>query len=221
MVDYHEVKRSLKHFVKHILPVMEGIPPPNEDDRAFYPTDKDIQNHIYMAKRARMFSNLDQENLHLLIEKWRKECATSLHFFRPYREANDANTSDSGKHTLLWVHQEKWQRQLLMRYGNIICLLDATYKTTQYELPLFFLCMKTNVGYSVVGEFVVQSESTDDIQEALCILQLLGSHSILWLIIVRQKLVLLKIHFQIVVCMSVIFIESRRGRDGYETRNIN
>ena len=86
MVDYHEVKRSLKHYVKHILPVMEGIPPPNEDDRAFYPTDKDIQNHIYMAKRAHMLSNLDQENLHLLIEKWRKECATLLHFFRPYRK---------------------------------------------------------------------------------------------------------------------------------------
>ena len=58
-----------------------------------------------------------------------------------------------------------------MRYGNIICLLDVTYKTTQYELPLFFLCVKTNVRYSVVVEFVVQSESTDDIQEALCILQ--------------------------------------------------
>lgn len=86
MVDYHEVKRSLKHYVKHVLPVMKGIDPPSEDNRAFYPSDKDIQNHIYMAKRAFMLSNLDQENLHLKIENWRKECycITSLHFFRPY-----------------------------------------------------------------------------------------------------------------------------------------
>ena len=45
--------------------------------------------------------------------------------------------------------------------------MDATYKTTKYELALFFLAVKTNVGYSVVGEFVVQSETADQIAEAL------------------------------------------------------
>ena len=48
--------------------------------------------------------------------------------------------------------------------------MDATYKTTKYELALFFLAVKTNVGYSVVGEFVVQSETADQIAEALSIL---------------------------------------------------
>jgi len=168
MVNYYEVKRSLAHYVKHVLPMVEGIDPPSEDNRAFYPTDKDIQNHIYMAKKARLLSSLDQENLHLRIEEWRKKCNSSSHFFRPY-SAGDEN--DNNKQSLLWIHQEKWQQQLLMRYGNIICLLDATYKTTQYELPLFFLCVKTNVGYSVVGEFISQSESAESIQEALIILQ--------------------------------------------------
>ena len=65
----------------------------------------------------------------------------------------------------------KWQQELLMRYGNIICLLDVTYKTMQYELPLFFLCVKTNVGYSVVGEFISQIETAESIKEALVILQ--------------------------------------------------
>ena len=168
IVDYHEVKRTLAHYVKHVFPVVEGIDSPSEDDRAFYPSDKDIQNHIYMAKKARLLSNLDQENLHLQIEKWRKECVTSLHFFRPYSEGDE---NDADKQCLLWVHQEKWQQELLMRYGNIICLLDATYKTTQYELPLFFLCVKTNVGYSVVGEFISQIETAESIKEALFILQ--------------------------------------------------
>ena len=82
-----------------------------------------------------------------------------------------AITDDSSyTQTLLWVHQTEWQRELLKRYGNTISLIDATYKTTRYELALFFICVRTNVGYSVVAEFVVQSENSENIQEALTIL---------------------------------------------------
>ena len=38
---------------------------------------------------------------------------------------------------LLWVHQEDWQQKLCVKYGNTISLIDATYKTTKYDLPLF------------------------------------------------------------------------------------
>ena len=38
------------------------------------------------------------------------------------------------------------------------------------NLHCFFLAVKTNVGYSVVGEFIVQSETTEQITEALEIL---------------------------------------------------
>ena len=49
--------------------------------------------------------------------------------------------------------------------------MDATYKTTtKCELALFFLAVKTNIGYSVVGEVVVQSETADRIAETLSIL---------------------------------------------------
>ena len=47
----------------------------------------------------------------------------------------------------LLVHQEKWQKELLAKYGNDISLIDATYKTTRYDIALFFICVKTNVGY--------------------------------------------------------------------------
>ena len=40
----------------------------------------------------------------------------------------------------LWIHQEKWQKDLLIKFGNTITLIDATYKTTKYEVALFFLC---------------------------------------------------------------------------------
>ena len=63
--------------------------------------------------------------------------------------------------------QEKWQQDLLLRYGNAIFLLDATYKTTKYSLPLFFVCVKTNVDYMVVGYFVIQNEDASSIDETL------------------------------------------------------
>ena len=56
-------------------------------------------------------------------------------------------------------------------YGKDICLLDATYKTTKYSLPLFFVAVKTNVNYQVVASFVIQDESTDSITEALSMIQ--------------------------------------------------
>jgi hypothetical protein len=61
--------------------------------------------------------------------------------------------------SLLFVHQTAWQRRLLAKYGNDLCLLDATYKTTRFAVPLFFLVVKTNVDYQVVGSFVTQGES--------------------------------------------------------------
>ena len=73
---------------------------------------------------------------------------------------------------LLWVHQMPWQRELMTKYENFICLIDATYKTTRYELPLFFICVRNNAGYCVVADFIVKSECAVSIKEALLILRL-------------------------------------------------
>ena len=54
-------------------------------------------------------------------------------------------------------------------------MLDATYKTTRYNLPLFFVVVKTNVDYQIVGSFVVQSETTDAIFEVFEALSVLKS----------------------------------------------
>jgi len=48
-----------------------------------------------------------------------------------------------------------------------MCLLDATYKTTRYTVPLFFMCVRTNVDYVVVAMFVTQYEDSASIAEAL------------------------------------------------------
>lgn len=73
--------------------------------------------------------------------------------------------------TLLFVHQEKWQKDVLKCYGNTICLIDATYKTTMYDLALFFICVQTNCGYIMVAMFIIQSEKSCYIEEALNVLR--------------------------------------------------
>ena len=50
-----------------------------------------------------------------------------------------------------------------------MCLLDAAYRTTKYDLPLYFLCVRTNVCFQVVGSFVIQYENTQCITEALMV----------------------------------------------------
>ena len=46
-------------------------------------------------------------------------------------------------------------------------LLDATYKTTKYALPLFFVVIQTNVNFQVCCVIVLQEESSEMITKAL------------------------------------------------------
>ena len=80
------------------------------------------------------------------------------------------HTTDTETKEFLYVHQTAWQKQMLNKYGNHLFLLDATYKTSRYSLPLFFLCVKTNVNYQIVGSFIIQRETQISIFEALQIL---------------------------------------------------
>jgi len=166
IANTEEVKSHLKQYVLHDLCPQQK---PNITDRAYFPTTVDIRNHIYLAQRACQLSKFDQENLRLKIEQWKKDDPTSHFFYRPLVTTEDTQeeTRSSMNQTLLFVHQESWQRDLLSRYGNTISLMDATYKTTKYEIALFFITVKTNVGYSVVAEFVIQSETKENISEAL------------------------------------------------------
>ena len=80
-------------------------------------------------------------------------------------------------------------------------MLDATYKTTRYNLPLFFVVVKTNVDYQIVGSFVVQSETTDAIFEALSVLKSgtkNGTPPVSWLTIRMKKCQQLGIYSRVV-----------------------
>ena len=110
-------------------------------------------------------------NLEQKVKEWKKETPCDHFMFRGYGEAlqdpvpNSAFKEDedevkvsgiTSKQKLLFVHQAAWQKELLAKYGNNICLLDATYHTTRYALPSFFIVVKTNVDCQVVASFAIQ-----------------------------------------------------------------
>ncbi|PIK42615.1 hypothetical protein BSL78_20541 [Apostichopus japonicus] len=74
------------------------------------------------------------------------------------------------KNTFLFIYQTVQQKMLLERYGELV-LLDATYRTTKYALPLFIMVVRTNVGYTPVATFICESETTAHIAEALSIIK--------------------------------------------------
>ena len=146
-----------------------------------------------LASTDRLVKRLHYERL---IEKWRNEKSSSndRFHFRPYVEGSGVyknteftdeensddeavideeviTTAEKQQERLLFVHQTVWKSKLLSRYGQELAFLDATYKTTIYSLPLFFVAVKTNVDYIIVASFIVQDETTASITEALSILR--------------------------------------------------
>ena len=181
------MRRHIREFVRTELFPGREIPP--STSRRYHPTRKDIHNHIYRAIVKNRFARCDQTNVGAKIKLWQSQYPQDNFLFRPYEKENDEmpevdvclDDDDEEMEVkiikpltnrkLLFIHQTSWQQRLLAMYGNEICLLDATYKTTRYSLPLFFLAVKTNVDYQVVASFIIQDESTDSIKEAIGIIK--------------------------------------------------
>ena len=187
-----EMKRHLEYYVRKEL--FPGRTKPYHSNRRFYPKKCVIRNKMYKVYIKKYFSKIDQENLSEIVKNWQNENPFDKFFFRPYAQVDErvfeedteasSNVEDEesleddikvrivpSKQHLMFVHQTTFQRGLLKRYGNYACFLDATYKTTKYALPLFFLAVKTNVDYQIAGSFVIQDKRKDSIKEALQIMQ--------------------------------------------------
>ena len=139
---------------------------------------------MYKSLVKERFSKIDQEDLQEKVKLWREISPEDYFEFQPYVTYNeegeerngdddDSSRSDGEEddEDIIFAHQTKDQRRLLERYGNEISMLDATYKTTKYSLPLFFVVVKTNVDYQIVSSFVIKSETSDSIYEALSIIK--------------------------------------------------
>jgi len=172
-----EVKRHTEIFVKNCASISPKTSLTTMN-RRYHPTRRDIINFIYRCRVAQMHSRIDQENLLLKLSSWQTTRPSDSFLFRPYTDnstlsiidSDEVTCSSGGRSGLLLVHQTEWQKRLLNRYGTM-CLLDATYKTTRYAVPLFFLCVRSNVDYVVVASFVTQYEDSASIAEALNIIK--------------------------------------------------
>lgn len=151
IISSAEVRRHTQAFVRRSL--FNGKELPSLLNRRYFPTRRDYVNLIYSARTAQMKSSVDQINIESKIDEWKK--ANEHQFlFRSFIEDTSMPdvVSDSenvlvhskGRLGLLIVHQTRWQKRLMARYGHMV-LLDATYKTTTYAVPLFFVDIKWRV----------------------------------------------------------------------------
>ena len=85
------------------------------------------------------------------------------------QDCKNVNTDDS---KMIFIYQSTEMQQMFHRYGNQLILLDATYKTAKYALPLFFLVVKTKVHFQVCRVIVLQEESVDMITRALSVVKM-------------------------------------------------
>ncbi|XP_062614804.1 uncharacterized protein LOC134276580 [Saccostrea cucullata] len=187
------IRKMLKSFVEKEMN-SEDCVSPSTNDRSYFPTNRDIRNCVHAALVKGQYSGLDQENLQKKIEEWQKEDPEDMFFYRHCTrdqvsassikktekifasddeeddDLEDEEVSGTEKNTFLFVHQSKHQQELLKKYGELV-LIDATYKTTKYALPLFLLVVRTNVSYVPVAEFIVETERTENILEALQVIK--------------------------------------------------
>ena len=194
MIETQEIKRALNHYVNTVL-CADNLPDPN--DRAYHPADRDLKNHIYKAKRALELSKLDQHNLKLKLQEWESSHPDSTFYFRLHVTKDKQPPTENDKHFTLqhrgadftsapetvvmhnnlnkhfsrFIKPSGKRKWYIAKYRNTMTLLDATYKTTMYDLALFFVTVQTNAGYTVAAEFLVHSETNEQIEEALNILK--------------------------------------------------
>ncbi|KAL1257527.1 hypothetical protein QQF64_010771 [Cirrhinus molitorella] len=115
-----------------------------------FPDIKEHQNHPIFGKA--------------LINTWKEEgCAVE---YRPSQEEDDGSVVK-----ILLCLQTPWQKRLMLLYGQHMCLLDETYRAGRNSLALYFLWVRTNVSYTSVGVFVTQTDTKEDIAEALKVFQ--------------------------------------------------
>ncbi|XP_056009107.1 uncharacterized protein LOC130051290 [Ostrea edulis] len=184
-----KMKLLLEVFLRQSIFINASLPP--RHNKRFWSSLKDIYNHMAAQFLKLRDSRVDQKLVVEMVEEQRSLHPNEKFYIRIKKDQepdHDIDVPDEnvfldedfmirndrqnvGVHKFLYVHQTPWQRQLLKRYGNEICLLDATYRTTKYSLPLYFLCVPTNVNYMTVATFILETEDSFSIQEALSVIK--------------------------------------------------
>ena len=108
--------------------------------------------------RDSRMSHVDQDAVRRRTEKYARQDPNGHYHF----QASGTNSK------FMVVYQTAEQRRMLRLYGRDIIMLDATYKTQQWGLPLFNILVRDNhrKGYPV-ATFVLEDEKGETIEAAL------------------------------------------------------
>ena len=184
-----EMRNHLRAYVRDNFPESHPL------DTAFSPTDHAISMAIQRHLGDKRHHMNDQADVIAKVAEWKKKWPNDLIYFRPraassnpeqivdecnhetndilYNLRNCLEISDTQlQDNMLFVYISKKQLHLWKRYGTKLVLMDATYRICRYAIPLFFLAVKTNVGFSSVGLFSCQAEDSRSIAEALTMVKL-------------------------------------------------
>ena len=104
---------------------------------------------MYQASVKKILSKSDPENLEKKIENWCQENPQDSFYFRPCALSASSTASESMNNEetdqncvrddILFAHQIAWQKQLMIRYGNEITLLQCN---KQWGSPNLFSSYK-------------------------------------------------------------------------------
>ena len=123
---------------------------------------------IYQRRMKNVGGLLDQEFLQRKINVWQEERPTDCWYYRPLVIANDEEGME--EQYFLPIYQSLWQKYLLDRYGSELVILNATYRTTRYAIPLYIFCVQKNCRYVVVAIMLIEGEYSNSLSEALTML---------------------------------------------------
>ncbi len=125
--------------------------------------------------------------------------------------------------TFIYVHQTQWQKKLLEHYGNNISLIDATYKTTRYDLALFSFVLEQTWGtvwlVSSSPRLKLLNTSLKHCNSYVAGI-LCGTHNFSGQIIRRLNFWLLNRPFLVYKYTCVIFTANKRGSGGQTITNM-
>ena len=120
---------------------------PDKNDPVFWPNKKRMQSlyrRLYQESYGKQTLK-DQVRLQELIEKikesddiWQEN--DFLHFQQYVPDKHDDATGETEKgQDFIFIYQNKFQRDMFVKYGKDVTGIDCTYNTTKYGLKLYWL----------------------------------------------------------------------------------
>ena len=149
---------------------------PNRNDPAFFPNKDKIESLYRRLNQARYGGQTikDQVKLQELIEQIKQDeniwQENDYLYFQPYKpdKHNDATDEIESGQEFLVVYQNKFQRDMFLKFGKDIVGIDCTYNTTKYGLKLYWLVVLDSLRrIRPAGFFVTQNETDDTIGNCL------------------------------------------------------